>query len=178
MLFLFSACQTAPPTLLETVSPNSAALSSEQVQIFVLQKLKQNGHSPVQSPKWFPDWYGKPSLSGLGKTPELNIQDVWFNGQSIQGPQAPNSLRSDWEGSPVEIVIKGKFEDKKDRDLNLTAFRFTLEPSVQIRAMAPNETQPASRILLDDAILLTPLSVSAIEIRVSLPQAGLGELLS
>jgi len=176
-LFLLSACQATPPTLLETVSTNRSALSSEQVQAFVLQKLKQNGHSPAKSPKWFPDWHGRPPLNGLAKTPELTIQDVWLNGQSIQGSQAPSALRSDWEGSPLQLVLKGKFEDKKDRNLNLTTFRFTLEPSVQIRAMAPNETQPASRVLLDDAILLIPISVSSNEIRVELPQTGLGELL-
>lgn len=177
LLFL-SACQSVPLASSERPLPISTQmLAEEQVQSFVLQKLKQNGHGSPKTPKWFPDWHSRPPLTGLNKIPDLQIQDVWLNGQSIQGAQAPASLRQDWEGPPLELVLKGRFEDKKDRNLNLKSFRFTLEPSVLLRAMAPNETQPASRVLLDDAILLTPVAVSSTEIRVQLPQAGLGELL-
>jgi len=176
-LLLFSGCQTLSPSQTHITTTSSITpLSVEQVQDFVLQKLKQKGQAP-KAPKWFPDWHNRPPLAGFSKTPDLTIQDVWLNGQSIQGPQAPSSLRQDWEGAPHELLIKGQFENKQDKDLTLNAFRFTLEPSVLLRAMAPNENKPASRVLLDDAILLTPLAVSGTEIRVQLPQAGLGELL-
>ena len=176
-LLLFSGCQTLSPSQTHIATTSLITpLSVEQVQDFVLQKLKQKEQVP-KAPKWFPDWHNRPPLAGFSKTPDLTIQDVWLNGQSIQGTQAPSSLRQDWEGAPHELLIKGQFENKKDKDLTLNAFRFTLEPGVLLRAMAPNENKPTSRVLLDDAILMTPLAVSGTEIRVQLPQAGLGELL-
>jgi hypothetical protein len=147
-------------------------LLPELVQTFVLQKLKEKGSSAPKPPKSASDWYHQPPLTGLNKSPDLTISDVFLNEQSIQGPDAPTSLQPAWEGDPLELRITGNFENKKDKDLKLKTFLFTLEPSVRVRSMAPNETEPVARILLDDAILLTPLAVSD-SIRTHLPHPPL-----
>ncbi|MGE3725020.1 MAG: hypothetical protein AB7I41_05690 [Candidatus Sericytochromatia bacterium] len=182
-LFFLSACSVSPLVLTPPKTNTSflafsetQSLLPEQVQDFVLQKLKKEGHKLPKTAKFTPDWYSNPPQAGLNKTPDLTITDVWLNGQSIQGPNAPSLLRPEWDGQPLELVLKGQFENKKDKDLKLKAFLFTLEPTVLLRSMAPNENEPTARILLDDAILLTPLSVSGTEIRVKLPQEGLPDL--
>ncbi len=152
----------------------SSSLFPESVQAFVLQKTKEKGAS-ASFQKAF-NWYQSPPLSGFNKSPDLTIQDVWLNGQSIQGSQAPSSLKPEWEGEPLELRITGQFENKREKELNLKAFLFTLDPSILLRSMAPNETEPAARVLLNDAILLTPVSVSGSEIRVKLPQEGIPDL--
>jgi hypothetical protein len=181
VLFLISACSstslsqsTIPPTKVELGS--TSIISSDQIQNFVLEKLKGKGFYPAKQSNSTPNWYNQPPQTGLNKTPDLTIQDVWLDGQSIQGALAPSAIHPDWEGDPLELVIKGNFENKKGKDLTPKAFLFTLEPSILLRSMAPDETEPSSRVLLDDAILLSPISVSGSEIRVKLPKAGLPEL--
>lgn len=173
-----SACSSIPqlqPELPPFSTANDLTLLPEQVQSFVLQKLKERGKT-ANPPLSASDWYHHPPLTGMTKTPDLTISDVLFNGQSIQGPLATAVLQPTWEDAPLELRITGNFENKKDKDLALKSFLFTLEPSVLVRSMAPNENEPNARVLLNDAILLTPTAVSGNEIRVQLPQAGIPDL--
>lgn len=173
---------TSHPILPQSASDQDTAfqiegqtLSTDQIQAFLIQKLRQNG-GPSVSPK--AAWHQN-QPSGLQRTPELRIESIRLadTGQSILGANAPFALVPALQGKSIELVLTGRFATKQDKTLKLKNFLFTLEPPLLHQSLAPGTTEPSSRVLLDDAILLTPKSVSETEIRVSLNTRGLLDLL-
>lgn len=148
-------------------------LAPDQIQTFLIQKLQAQGRKAP-----LPDWR-KHSLPAYDRSPELKIQSVTLanTGQSVMGPDAPASIVPEFEGKTVELLLTGTFATKQDKALNLKTFLFTYEPSLLHQSLAPGQSEPVSKVVLDDAILLTPISVSATQIRVRLNTRGLVDLM-
>jgi len=156
----------------------SEPVTAEQLNDFRLQRSNTRGFQGIKSKvKQVLNWYLRSHLLGYQKSPDLVIEDVLLNGESIQGDSPLQRLRPDWEGEAIELTLKGPFARRNQKPLKADGFLFTLESPLVVRSLAPNESEPEARILLDDAILLTQISITPDEIRVRLPQAGLTDLL-
>lgn len=183
MLLLFCSCNPSPatpliPTETEMQSILSEPVTAEQLNDFRLQRLNTRGFQNIKNKvKQVLKWYLRSHLLGYQKSPDLVIADVLLNGTSIQGDSPPGQLQPDWEGEAIELTLKGPFVRHNQKPLKADDFLFTLEEPLVVRSLAPDESEPKARILLDDAILLTPISITPDEIRVRLPQAGLTDLL-
>lgn len=116
------------------------------------------------------DWYK------IKKTPEIIINDVLLTdlNKSIlsEGKQPESSISSDYNGKDVFITIKGIFKSKNG--FNLDNSLFTLEPPLIAQSFVGND--PKLRILLDDAIMLTPVSISETEIKAKINTKNIPDL--
>ncbi|PKL77453.1 MAG: hypothetical protein CVV27_05380, partial [Candidatus Melainabacteria bacterium HGW-Melainabacteria-1] len=98
-----------------------------------------------------------------------SISDVKLaeTGESIMNAASSAALEPDYSGRTISLVLTGKFLANK-KALPLANFAFALEPPLILQSLQSESHEPRSRLILDDAILLTTEQVSATELRASL----------
>ncbi|MEZ0369307.1 MAG: hypothetical protein ACAI44_09505, partial [Candidatus Sericytochromatia bacterium] len=153
-------------------------VSAGKLPDFLLQSLSANGNPSGSGQGVSPSakaWYDKPRNPNAQRAPELLISDVRLTetGVSVMGKDAPGSIEPDFAGKDIGLTLKGTFRDNK-KDLQFKNFLFTLEPPLLQQTFVGNE--PKDRVLLDDSILLEPVSVTGTEIKVVLHSEGIPDL--
>lgn len=97
------------------------------------------------------------------------ISDVVLaeTGESVMGEGAPAALAFSYTTSePLFLNIKGRFMAAPP--LSEPLMRFSYEPGLLHQTFSATQTEPSVRVLLNDSLLLTPVSVTAQEIQLSL----------
>lgn len=178
-----TACTSLSPTLptshSEDIKPlqiqvehEGQVLSERTLSDFWVQRLtdaKGSGLLKHALSKFAKSWYEHPRHPNARRSPELLITDVQLtdSGVSIMGKDAPGSIVPDYAGKEVRLTLKGVFKHQRQA-LKLRSFLFTLEAPLVQQTFAFEGKEPHSRVLLNDSVLLEPVSVSATEIEVVL----------
>ncbi|MFN8673708.1 MAG: hypothetical protein U0457_16730 [Candidatus Sericytochromatia bacterium] len=96
--------------------------------------------------------------------PTLKINDVLFEGKSVL-KNGTGEIKADFgKDKDVELTLKGVFKTWKPIRLKDMTFRY--ENGLYQQSIVGN--RPMVRVLLDDSIIFTPISVSENEIKVKL----------
>ncbi|PKL77211.1 MAG: hypothetical protein CVV27_06305 [Candidatus Melainabacteria bacterium HGW-Melainabacteria-1] len=158
-------------------SVQGRAYSASELPGYLIQSLngKASGNSVKGLGSSAKAWYDQSRNPNASRNTELLISEVLLTqtGISVFGKDAPGSIEPDFAGKDISLTLKGIFKDKK-KDLALKDFLFTLEPPLIQQTFGSKE--PKARVLLDDSILLDPVSVSGTEIKVVLHTQGLPDL--
>ncbi len=99
---------------------------------------------------------------------QLMIANVTLadNGLSILGTDAPGAIVPDYAGESLTLRLTGSFRNPQLQPLQLQDFAFTPDPQFAPQTFLGDS--PMGRMILDESLLLTPVSVSATEIKVLL----------
>jgi len=111
------------------------------------------------------------SLPTPSPTPLFYIADVQLaeTGQSVMGTQASGQIQADYAGESVELLISGNFGDPAPAH-----FAFATPAGVLYQTFVTE--MPASRVLLNDTLLLEVLVANPQQLRVRLPRQYLNDL--
>lgn len=114
---------------------------------------------------------GSGSSGGSSSTvePSFYISDVVLTetGERVMGAESPAALSFSYKESvPVFLSIRGRFLSTPA--LSEPLMRFSYEPGLLYQTFTDTQTEPSMRVLLNDSVLLAPVSVTAQEIQLSL----------
>lgn len=91
---------------------------------------------------------------------KIKINDVLLNNQSIVGDKAKTSIEPDFSGKTIELSIKGVFNAE---EMSMKNALFEYEKGLFNQSIV--DKKPKTRILIDESIILTILSISKSEIK-------------
>lgn len=123
------------------------------------------------------DWRNLLRWPGLLRRTDLLITDVKLadTGQSLMNTSSGASIEPDYAGKSFHLTLTGKFEENR-KALPQAGFAFALTPPLFLTSVSPEKNEPPSRLVLDDAVLLSVESVTATEIQATLETRAIPDL--